>query len=397
MINPDEKNAPSTINDHSSSTPTTDGIKQPRRRAGHNAKSTSSAPKRQRTTRLTKPTTILIATEQRETQQQQQQISPSKLALAPIYESQPWNNQVDGESSGHHLYEHDFYATSISTPLTNSNTNSTGNVQSTYPFEDIAGNYPSSTSSNSNNNNNNNNNTSDYSYHHSHSFHPHSLYHPHHNSNYEGSSNNIYYESQPLIHDPQANECLLPLDTYPSSGNLTYSLQTQQPIDGSDDPQIYLRVPSTPSHSSSASLSPPSLPTLTKTSTVPLTSSIASSSSYSYSQKNGSLSGAYHHPTPNGPVTLYSHHHHHHHNHQLHHHPHHSDMDTLLHLNGDAAANDDEDVDDLSTLVHHPQLSSLISPTNHQLLSHHPSSTTSILTAVLTKPIVGQHLSSHPY
>jgi hypothetical protein len=383
IINPDEKSiSPNLNNDTTSSS--TNGLKQSRRRLGSTAKSSSTTTKRLRTPRTTIKSSRLLTTNQRQQQEEitNHQILPPDLSSVPVYDTHQWSTQLDSDPTVNHLYEQDLYSTSVNTPITH--TNSTGGIQSTYPFDDITPNYVSDTSSNPNN-------TNGYSYHHPHPHHfhphhPHTLYQHHHGSNYETGSNNGYYHQQPVLNDHH----LLPMDTYHTNNGLTYPLpqQHQQPpppqqqIDPNDDQHIYLRVHSTSSHSSSSSLSPP---TLTTTNNLTSSSSSASSSSsYSYPHKNSnSSSGGYLHPNSNGTLTLYSHHH-----------QHHPDIETLLQLNG----MDDEDDDDLLTLVHHhdgmiddhQQLSSFFPSNNHQLFPHNQPSA-SILRTVLKRPIVDMH------
>ncbi|CAF0819697.1 unnamed protein product [Rotaria sordida] len=394
IINPDEKNTSSTISNGTIST--TNGIKQTRRRLGQNLKSSSTTPKRLRTPRsLIKSPRILTTTEQQQQQQQQQhqqqesttqQNPPLDISSVSIYDAQQWTTHLDSDTSVNHLYEQDLYSTSVHTPITNNN--STGGIQATYLFDDIATNYVSNTSSNPTN-------TNDYSYHHHHHqpqhFHhhhhhqPHTLYQHHHGSNYDiGSNNGYYHHQQPVLNDHH----LLPMDTYHTNNGLTYSLQQQQQqqqqIDLNDDQHIYIRAHSASSHSSSSSISPPIL--TTNNNLASSSSSASSSSNYSYQHKNSSQSSnGYFHPNSNGTLTLYSHHH-----------QHHSDIESLLQLNGIDEENDDDD--DLSTLVHHhhgmiddhQQLSNFLPSNNHQLFSHNEPST-SILRTVLKRPIVDMH------
>ncbi len=395
MINPDDKST--TGNDASSSST---GIKQPRRRLGQGAKtlslsSTIATPKRLRAPRSTKASRALITTQQLEQQQQQQQqhqssatqqIQPPDMSVTSVYEAQQWASQLEVDNATNHLYEQELYSTSVNTPTTNNNGNSTACIQSTYPYDDVTNNYIGNTSTN--------NNTGDYSYHHQqHHFHPHShphhshtLYQHHHGSNYDTGSTSGYYHQQPVLNNHHSNPCSLPIDTYHTNNPGTYSLQQQ--IDPNDE-QIYLHVHSTSSHSSSASLSPPTL--TTNTNLLPSSSSGSSSSTYTHSHKSSS-SGGYIHPVSNGTLTLYSHHHQHLSRHPQTHHP---DIETLLQLNTED--NDIDDDDDLSTLVHHhgmiddqQQLSSFFPHNNHQLHSHNDAST-SILRTVLKRPIVGKY------
>jgi hypothetical protein len=383
IINPDDKGASSNLtNDTLSST---NGVKQTRRRLGQTPKSTSTGPKRLRTPRTTIKSSRILSNTQRQQETNNHPIPPPDLTSVPVYDTQSWSTQLDSDPIVNHLYEQDLYSTSVNTPITNNN--STGGIQSTYPFDDISTNYVSNTSSNPNN-------TSDYSYHphHFHHHHPHTLYQHHQRSNYDTGSNNGYYHQQPVLNEHH----LLPMDTYHTNNGLTYPLQQQQQqqpqtIDPNDDQHIYLRVHSTSSHSSSASLSPPILTTnnnLTSSS-----SSASSSSSHSYPHKNpastssSSTTGGYLHPNSNGTLTLYSHHHQ----------QHHSDIETLLQLNG--MDEEDDDDDDLLTLVHHhdglmddhQQLASFFPSNNHDLFSHNEPST-SILRTVLKRPIVGKNL-----
>ncbi len=312
-----------------------------------------------------------------------QQIQSSDMSVTSVYEAQQWPVQLETDNATNHLYEQELYSTSVNTPTTNGNGNSTACIQPTYSYDDVATNYVGNTSSN-----NNNNNTGDYSYHHSHHFHPHTLYQHHHGSNYDTGSTRGYYHQQSLLNDHHSNPCSLPIDTYHTNNPGTYSLQ--QPIDQNDE-QIYLRAHSISSHSSSSSLSPPTLPI--NTNLLPSSSSGSSSSNYTHPHKSSS-SGGYIHPTSNGTVTLYSHHHHHHPH--LSHHP---DIETLLELNTQDDDIDDDD-DDLSTLVHHhhgmiddqQQLSSFF-PNNHNHQIHsHTDASTSILRTVLNRPIVGKNI-----
>jgi hypothetical protein len=382
IINPDDKGASSNLtNDTLSST---NGVKQTRRRLGQTPKSTSTGPTRLRTPRTTIKSSRILSNTQRQQETNNHPIPPPDLTSVPVYDTQSWSTQLDSDPIVNHLYEQDLYSTSVNTPITNNN--STGGIQSTYPFDDISTNYVSNTSSNPNN-------TSDYSYHphHFHHHHPHTLYQHHQRSNYDTGSNNGYYHQQPVLNEHH----LLPMDTYHTNNGLTYPLQQQQQqqpqtIDPNDDQHIYLRVHSTSSHSSSASLSPPILTTnnnLTSSS-----SSASSSSSHSYPHKNpastssSSTTGGYLHPNSNGTLTLYSHHHQ----------QHHSDIETLLQLNG--MDEEDDDDDDLLTLVHHhdglmddhQQLASFFPSNNHDLFSHNEPST-SILRTVLKRPIVDMH------
>jgi hypothetical protein len=395
MINPDDK---TTSGNGASSSST--GVKQPRRRLGHGAKSsslssTTMSQKRLRTPRSTKATRALTSAQQLEQHQPSasQQIQPPDMSVASVYEAQPWASQLQTDNPTNHLYEQELYSTSVNTPTTNSNGNSTTCIQSTYPYDDVTTNYIGNTSSN------NNNNAGDYSYHHQHHhFHPHShtLYQHHHGSNYDTGSTSGYYhqpqlQQQPVLNDHHSNRHSLPLDTYHRTNPGTYSLQQQQQLDPNDE-QIYLRVHSTSSHSSSASLSPPTL--TTNNNLLPSSSSGSSSSNYTHPLKTSS-SGGYIHPTSNGTLTLYSHHHQH-----LSRHPHihHPDIETLLQLNNEDEDIDDDD-DDLSTLVHHhgmiddqQQLSSFFPNNNHnhQIHSHNDAST-SILRTVLKRPIVDMY------
>ncbi len=386
IINPDDKStSPNLTNETLSST---NGIKQPRRRLGQTHKSSTTTPKRLRTPRITLKSSRKLTTNQRQQESTNHQIPPPDLSSVPVYDTQQWSTQLDSDPTVNHLYEHDLYSTSVNTPITNNN--STGGIQSTYPFDDISTNYVSNTSSHPNN-------TSDYSYHHHHHHHPHhfhhhqphTLYQHHHGSNYDTGSNNGYYHQQPVLNDHH----LLPMDIYHTNNGLTYPLQQpqqqpqQQQIDPNDDQHTYLRVHSTSSHSSSSSLSPPMI-TTNNNNLTSSSSSASSSSSYSYPHKNSSLSssgGGYLHPNSNGTLTLYSHHHQ----------QHHSDIETLLQLDG---IDEEEDDDDLLTLVHHhdgmiddhQQLSSFLPSNNHQLFSHNEPST-SILRTVLKRPIVGKN------
>ena len=394
MINPDDKSA--TGNGASSSI----GIKQPRRRLGQGAKSASSSStiatqKRPRAPRGTKTTRALTTTQRLERQQHHhqtsgtQQIQPPDMSVASGYDAQQWVSQLETDNPPHHLYDQELYSTSVNTPTTNSNGNSTACIQSTYPYNDVTNNYIGNTSSN-----NNNNNTGDYSYHHSHHFHPHhshTLYQHHHGSNYDTGSTNRYYHQQPVLSDHHSNPCSLPIDTYHTNNPGTYSLQQQQQQIDPNDEHIYLRVHSTSSHSSPASLSPPTL--TTNNNLLPSSSSGSSSSNYTHPHKSSS-SGGYLHPTSNGTLTLYSHHHQHlsHHSHS-----HHPDIETLLQLNAEDDDFDDDD-DDLSTLVHHhhgmiddqQQLSSFFPNNNHNHQLHsHMDTSSSILRTVLKRPIVG--------
>ncbi|CAF1155492.1 unnamed protein product [Adineta ricciae] len=381
MINPDDKMT--CGNDTSSSSPAS-GIKQPRRRLGQGAKSaslsTTTQPKRLRGPRSTKTTRAMTVAQRMEQQQQQQhqtsgnqQIQPSDMSTISIYDTQQWPSQLDTDNTPNHIYEQELYSTSVHTPTTNTNGNSTACLQSTYSYDDIVTNYVGNTSST-----NNTNNTGDYSYHHPHQYqshpqHSHTLYQHHHSSNYDPGASGGYYH--------HSNSCPHPLDTYHANNPGTYSLQQQQ-IDPNDE-QVYLRAHSISSHSSSSSLSPPTLSTTNNL--LPSSSSGSSSSNYPPSHPHkSSLSGGYLHPTSNGTVTLYSHHHQ----------PHHPDIETLLDLN--TQDDDIDDDDDLSTLVHHHQgmiddqhqLSSFFSPDhNHQVISHNDASP-SLLRTVLNRPIV---------
>jgi hypothetical protein len=350
--------------------------------------------KRLRTPRSTKASRALTSTQQLEQQHPpsvSQQIQPPDMSVGSVYEAQPWASQLQPDNPANHLYEQELYSTSVNTPTTNSNGNSTACIQSTYSYDDVTTNYIGNTSSN------NNNNTGDYSYHHQHHFHPHShhshtLYQHHHGSNYDtGSTSGYYHQQQPVLNDHHSNRHSLPIDTYHRTNPGTYSLQQQQQQIDPNDEQIYLRVHSTSSHSSSASLSPPTL--TTNNNLLPSSTSGSSSSNYTHPHKTSS-SGGYLHPTSNGTLTLYSHHHHQH----LSRHPHihHPDIETLLQLNTEDDDIDDDD-DDLSTLVHHhgmiddqQQLSSFFPNNNHnhQIHSHNDAST-SILRTVLKRPIVG--------
>jgi hypothetical protein len=402
MINPDDK---TTIGNGASSSSI--GIKQPRRRLGQGIKSASlsstTVPKRLRTPRSTKASRALTTTQQLEQQQQQQhqtsgtqQVQPPDISIASVYEAQHWTSQIEADNATNHLYEQELYSTSVNTPTTNGNGNSTACIQSTYPYDDVTSNYIGNTSSN-----NNNNNAGDYSYHHQHHFHPHPhhshpLYQHHHGSNYDTGSTGGYYHQQPVLNDHLSNQCSLPIDTYHTNNPGTYSLQQQQQqqqIDPNDE-HIYLRVHSASSHSSSASVSPPTL--TTNNNLLPSSSSGSSSSNYAHPHKSSS-SGGYIHPTGNGTVTLYSHHHQHLTRNP---HSHHPDIETLLQLNTEDDDIDDDD-DDLSTLVHHhgmiddqQQLSSFFPNNNHnhQLHSHNDTST-SILRTVLRRPIVGKNFN----
>ena len=415
MINPDDKGV--CVNGSSSASSCPTGTKQPRRRLGQGLKSSAAqsgaTPKRLRGPRSTKGSRALSQRlQQREAQQQQQQISATQQvqvadlsAASAAYDTPQWNAQLESESAANHLYEPELYATSVNTPTTNSNGNSTACISSTYPYDDGTGNYIGNTSSATSNN-------GDYPYHHPHHFHhhhhhhSHTLYQHHHGSNYDAGSTSVYYLQQsqqpPVLTDHPSNSCSLSIDSYHSNQPGTYSLQ-QASIDPSDE-HLYLHVHSTSSHSSSASLSPP-----TNTNLVPSSSSGSSSSTYPHAQKSSSSSsssGGYLHPTSNGTLTLYSHHHQHlaaaHHPHS-----HHSDIDTLFQMNGvgdDEDFDDDDEDTDLLTLVHHHQgaiddhqtISSFHPTNNHQIHSHNDAST-SILRTVLKRPIVGKnHLRLTP-
>ncbi|CAF4381307.1 unnamed protein product, partial [Rotaria sp. Silwood2] len=388
MINPDDK----SISGNGTSPST--GIKQPRRRLGQGTKSSSvpsTTTKRLRTPRATKASRALITAQQLEQQHQTsvpQQIQPPDMSTASVYEAQQWTSQLEADNGNDHLYEQELYSTTVSTPATNSNGNSTGCIQSTYSYDDVPTNYVGNATSN------NNNNTGDYSYHHPHHFHPHphhshTLYQHHHGSNYDTGSTNRYYHQQSVLSDHHPNQCSLPIDTYHTNNPGTYSLQQQQ-IDPNDE-HLYLGVHSTSSHSSSSSLSPPTL--TTNNNLLPSSSSGSSSSNYAHTHKSSS-SGGYLHPTSNGTLTLYSHHHQHISQHPNSYHP---DIETLLHLNTED--DDIDDDDDFSTLVHHhgiiddqQQLSSCFpnNNNNHQLHSHNDAST-SILRTVLNRPIVDMY------
>ncbi|UJR35132.1 hypothetical protein I4U23_027903 [Adineta vaga] len=391
MINPDEKMT--CGNDTSSPSPIS-GLKQPRRRLGQGTKSASlsstTQPKRLRGPRSTKTTRAMTAAQRIEQQQQQQQqqhqtsgnqqIQSSDMSTVSIYDTQQWPSQLDTDTTPNHLYEHELYSTSVHTPTTNTNGNSTACIQSSYSYDDVVPNYVNNTPST-----NNTNNTGDYSYHHPHQFHSHphhshTLYQHHHGSNYDTGASSGYYH--------HSNSCSHPLDTYHTNNAGTYSLQQQQQqqIDPNDE-QIYLRAHSISSHSSSSSLSPPTLSTTNNL--LPSSSSGSSSSNYTHPHKT-SLSGGYLHPVSNGTLTLYSHHH------QPQHLSHPPDIETLLDLNTQDDDIDDDDDDDLSTLVHHHQgmiddqqhLSSFFSPDHNHPMHSHNDTSPSILRTVLNRPIV---------
>ena len=405
MINPDEK---ATLGNGTSSST---GTKQPRRRLGQGTKSSSSSSslsltnntqKRLRTARSTKTSRTLTSTSQLDTPGSQQ-VQSSDMSGTSVYDVQPWNSNLSTDNSPNRLYEPKHYSTSVNnnnTPSTNNNGNSTACLPSTYLYNEVTNNYIGTASSN---NNSNHNHTGDYTYHHhptqTHHFHP----HPHtlyqrRTANYDTGSTSGYYQSQSVLNDHHSNPCSLPLDTYHPTNPETYSLQQQQQIDPNDE-QIYIRGHSTSSHSSSASLSPPTL--TNNTNTLHPSSGSSSSSNYIHPVKTSSSSPsvAYLHPISNGTVTLYSHHHQH-----LSRHPpmHHPDIETVLHLTTeDDEMNDDEG--DLSTLVHHhhgmideqQQLSTFFPNHNynHPIHSHNDTST-SLLRTVLKRPIVGKSSTS---
>lgn len=397
MINPDEK-----LNGNNSSSTSTATTKQPRRRLGQSGKvSSTPATKRLRATpKSTKPSKSPLVQGERDNSTTSQPILTNDIPVA-MYDTQTWQNQSDVEMVSNHLYEQDLYSTSVNTPTTNSSINSVGCIPSAYPYDDVPTNYNTNGSST-------NTNTNDYGYHHSHHYHhshPQTLYQPHHSSNYDLNSNNGYYISQQqqqrvVLNDHASNPCPISIDTYHPTANNSYSLGQQTAIDPNDE-QSYLRVHSTSSHSSTASLSPPTLST--NNNLVPSSSSGSSSSNYSHSHKS-STSGGYLHPTTNGTLTLYSHHHQPHIAHLSHSHP--SEVATFRQLNihHDDIENDDDE-DDLLTLVHHHELlddrqalpsfySNAIEQrpqiNSHHLIHSNNDGSTSILRTVLHRPIVGK-------
>ena len=410
MINPDDG-----ANGHSTPLSTTSGTKQTRRRLGHGTKSSSvsavTTNKRTRTSKSNKSSRDLLSRVQQQEQQKKsttQLVTPSERP-AVIYETQSWVNHAETDMTTNHLYEPELYSASVTTPTTNSSINSTGCISSAYSYDDGTSNYTSNGSSV-------NTNTGDYSYHHSHYHHhhhhphPQTLYQHHHGSNYEMVSTNGYYIQQQqlpsVLNDHSTNTCSLSIDTYHPTNTNSYGLASQPSIDPNEE-QPFLRVHSTSSHSSTASLSPPTL--TTNTNLVPSSSSGSSSANYSHAHSHkSSSSGNYLHPASNGTLTLYSHHHQTHLTHLPH--SHHAEMGTLLHLNIERDEMDeDDDEDDISTLVHHP---------HHGLIDGHPSlssfylntmghhshlhpinsihsdneTSTSLLRTVLNRPIIGKFI-----
>lgn len=370
IINPDEKNP--SLNGSHDTLPSSNDLKQPRRRLGRTPKASSTAPKRLRASRSALKASRTMPATDRPLESTPQQIPLGDIAATPAYDTQQWSSQLDSDTPVTHLYDHDLYSAAVNTPLASSN--STGGMQSTYTFDDVPSNYVSNTSSNASHN-------GAYSYqphhfhahHHAHQQTPHTLYQHHHGSGYEPGSTHDYYYHQPVLNDHH----LLPMDSYHTHNGLTYPLPTQaQVLDPTDEQQHpYVRVHSTSSHSSTSSLSPPILGA-NNGNLVSSSSSASSSSSYSYPHKGSSLTGGHLHPTSNGTLTLYSHHH-----------QHHSDIETLLQLNDfDQDNDDDDDEHDLSTLVHHHH--GMIDD-HHQLFAHNEPST-SILRTVLKRPIVGK-------
>lgn len=415
MLNPDDKgaNGNGTTSSPSSSS-TSNGVKQVRRRLGQTSKSsslssTNPTPKRLRAQRSTKVSRVLTNVDRLEQQQYHrnalnQDIPSSEMSIASVYEAQPWPSQLETENVANHLYDQELYVTSVNTPPSKSNGNSTGCIQSTYPYDEIPPNYIANISSNNRTNNNNNNNTGDYSYHQTHHFHPHpshhshTLYQHHHGSNYDTNSpSGGYYHHphhlhQPVLNDHHSDPCTFPIDTYHRTNPNSYSLQQQQQQQQTmdlNDEHIYLNVHSASSHSSTSSHSPPTLSINNNKNLLPSRSS--GSTNYLHSQKSLST-GGYIHPTSNESITLYSHHHQH-----LSRHPHiqHPDIEAVLQLRADDDDINDDD-EDFSTLVHHhsmiddqEQLSSFIPNNNHNhpLHSYHDTSP-SILRTVLKRPIV---------